>query len=166
MNITKLRSLSARASGMDEQISRLHHREGPSGAYDIYNSIQDPTDSEANLVLDLVRAKRQVYLAQKTLADCIIRENEVLANLLRYQAEEAEKRLEDADVGLGCMRIAFKKNGWSHFPHPTQTRDGRLQTVLFVNSTVGCDFGGTVDSVAHCRGNMICVHSVEKFVIY
>ncbi|KAG1841790.1 hypothetical protein DFJ58DRAFT_732293 [Suillus subalutaceus] len=136
MNITKLRSLSARASGMDEQISRLHHREGPSGAYDIYNvlhsvnslSIQDPTDSEANLVLDLVRAKRQVYLAQKTLADCIIRENEVLANLLRYRAEEAEKRLEDTDVGLGCMRIAFKKNGWSHFPHPTQTCDGRLQT--------------------------------------
>lgn len=79
-------------------------------------------------MLDLVRAKRQVYLAQKTLADCRIRENEVLANLLQYQTEEAEKRLEDTDVGLGCMRIAFKKNGWPHFPHLTRTHDGRLQT--------------------------------------
>lgn len=79
-------------------------------------------------MLDLVRAKRQVYLVQKTLADCRIRENEVLANLLRYRAEEAEKRLEDADVGLGCMRITFKKNGWTHFPHLTRTHDGRLQT--------------------------------------
>jgi len=77
--------------------------------------------------MDLIRAKCDVYQTQKTLADCVVWENEVLASLLRYQAKEAEKRLEDTDIGLGCMRVAFKKNGWTHLSPLTQTQSSHLQ---------------------------------------
>ncbi|KAG2130743.1 hypothetical protein DEU56DRAFT_914742 [Suillus clintonianus] len=92
-------------------------------------SIQDPTASEANLVMDLVRAKCDVYQAQKALADCVMRENEMLASLLRFRAEEAEKRLDDTDMGLGCMRVMFKENGWTHISSLTRTPGSHLQPV-------------------------------------
>ena len=66
--------------------------------------------------MDLVRAKREVIRAQKALADSILRENEVLTNLLRFKAEETGKRLNDTDMGLGYMRVIFKKSGWDHLP--------------------------------------------------
>jgi hypothetical protein len=65
-------------------------------------------------MMDLVRAKRDVFRAQKALADSILRENEVSASLVRFQAETAGKRLDDADMGLGYMRVLFKKYGWTH----------------------------------------------------
>ncbi|KAG1792584.1 uncharacterized protein HD556DRAFT_1309144 [Suillus plorans] len=69
------------------------------------------TNSEANLVLDLVRAKHDVFLAQKALADCVIQENEVFASLLKVRTAAAEKNIDETDIGLGCMRIIFKDHG-------------------------------------------------------
>jgi hypothetical protein len=54
-------------------------------------------------MMDLVRAKRDVFQAEKALADSILREHEVLSSLLRFQAETAGKRVDDADLGLGYM---------------------------------------------------------------
>ncbi|KAG2120257.1 hypothetical protein DEU56DRAFT_918400 [Suillus clintonianus] len=133
-DITTLQSLSALASCSDDytRYSRsIDECNGgaPRGIGDLYeileavNSIggvHEPTDSEASLVLDLVRAKRDVFTAQKALADCVIRENEVLASLLKVRAAEAERKIDETDIGLGCMRIVFKDHGWSHVPpnHP------------------------------------------------
>ncbi|KAG2091183.1 uncharacterized protein F5147DRAFT_780066 [Suillus discolor] len=77
-------------------------------------SIQSPTNSEAKLVMDLARAKREVFWAQKALAECLLQENEVLSSLLRFRVDVMGKTLDDADMGLGCMRLAFKQHGWSH----------------------------------------------------
>ncbi|KAG2086082.1 uncharacterized protein F5147DRAFT_781788 [Suillus discolor] len=100
-DITTLRSLSARASCSDN--SAYSHTncddesngEPPGGTYDLYGVLEavnslsrthDLTDSEASLVLDLVRAKREVFQAQKTLAD-----------------SAAEKKLDETDIGLGFV---------------------------------------------------------------
>ncbi|KIK40664.1 hypothetical protein CY34DRAFT_13551 [Suillus luteus UH-Slu-Lm8-n1] len=126
-DITTLRSLSASAScsSASTHIGRDNDRsDGPltgmNSLYDVLEavtsmSVHEPSDSEASLVLDVLRAKRNVFVAQKTLADCILRENEVFASLLKFRAEAAEKKVDDTDLGLGCMRIIFKKHGWSHF---------------------------------------------------
>ncbi|OJA10250.1 hypothetical protein AZE42_07835 [Rhizopogon vesiculosus] len=39
-----------------------------------------------------------------------------LANLLRFRADNAGKRLDDTDMALGCMRVIFKKYDWTHLP--------------------------------------------------
>ncbi|KAG1890444.1 uncharacterized protein F5891DRAFT_1198197 [Suillus fuscotomentosus] len=110
-NIATLRSLSALASCPDDSSrSNNEYNEGaPRGICDLYeileavNSIpgvHEPTNTEASLVLDLARAKRDVFLAQKELADCVIRENEVFASLLRVRAAAAEKMIDQTDIGL------------------------------------------------------------------
>ncbi|KAG2746871.1 hypothetical protein P692DRAFT_20738346, partial [Suillus brevipes Sb2] len=92
---------------------------GISSLYDVLEavtsmSVHESSDSEANLVMDVLRAKHNVFLAQKTLADCILQENKVFASLLTFRAEDTEKKVDDMDLGLGCIRIIFKKHGWSH----------------------------------------------------
>jgi hypothetical protein len=77
-------------------------------------------------MMDLVRAKRDVFRAQKALADSILRENEVSASLLRFQTETAGKRLDDADMGLGYMRVIFKKYGWTHVHREYNHLHGKL----------------------------------------
>ena len=64
--------------------------------------------------MELARAKRDIFRAEKSLADCIIREHEVMANLSKFKSSVSEQKLDKADVGLGYMRIAFKRHGLSH----------------------------------------------------
>ncbi|KAG2751400.1 hypothetical protein P692DRAFT_20872494 [Suillus brevipes Sb2] len=47
-------------------------------------SVHESSDSEANLVMDVLRVKHNVFLAQKMLVDCILWENEVFASLLKF----------------------------------------------------------------------------------
>ncbi|KAG2108584.1 hypothetical protein DEU56DRAFT_762538 [Suillus clintonianus] len=109
-----LRALSTRASGLVDNILDPHHQHhddtkpGTHGMdpYELLPaitslSIQKPANSEANLVMDLARAKREVLRAQKALAECLLGENEVLASLLRLRVDTAENTLDDADMGLG-----------------------------------------------------------------
>ncbi|KAG1721677.1 hypothetical protein EDB19DRAFT_2029553 [Suillus lakei] len=133
-DITTLQSLSALASCSDDytRYSRsIDECNGgaPHGIGDLYkvleavnsiSGVHEPTDSEASLVLDLVRAKCDVFTAQKALADCVIRENEVLASLLKVRAAATKRKIDETDIGLGCMRIIFKDHSWSHVPpnHP------------------------------------------------
>ncbi|KAG1842844.1 hypothetical protein F4604DRAFT_1689764 [Suillus subluteus] len=123
---TEKRQASASCSPASTHFgSDNEHSDGPfSGIGDLYDvleavssmSVHEPSDSKANLVMDVVRVKHNVFLAQQTLADCILWENEVFASLLKFRAEAAEKKVDDMDLGLGCMRIIFKKHGWSHLP--------------------------------------------------
>jgi hypothetical protein len=68
--------------------------------------------------MDLARARRDVFDAEKTLADCIVREHEVMTSLSKHKSAISKRKLDKADVGLGHMRITFRKHGLSHHPAP------------------------------------------------
>lgn len=68
--------------------------------------------------MDLARAQRDVFDAEKTLNDCIVREHEVLTTLSKHKSAISKRKVDKADVGLGHMRITFRKHGLSHHPAP------------------------------------------------
>jgi len=61
--------------------------------------------------LDASRAQRDVCLAEKKLADSIIKENDALGRLYKFQAGEAQKQLVDANVSIGYIRHSIRKSG-------------------------------------------------------
>ncbi|KAG1842817.1 hypothetical protein C8R48DRAFT_678916 [Suillus tomentosus] len=98
------------------------HAAGLSHLYDIADAIgsmkiDDTEDLEANLVMELARARREKLRAEKSLADCVVRELELMASLSKFKSSLSEQKLDRADVGLGYMRIAFKTHGLSHRAH-------------------------------------------------
>ncbi|KAG0694388.1 hypothetical protein DFH29DRAFT_1006388 [Suillus ampliporus] len=129
-DIAALRSLSALAScsdnpahctSTDHDNEYISHGEPPQaggmcGLYRILDAVNslsgahEPTDSEASLVLDLVRAKRDVFRAQKSLADCVLWENEVFTCLLEFQAAAAEEKIDEVDIGLGFIHYKDKES--------------------------------------------------------
>ncbi|KAG1884485.1 uncharacterized protein F5891DRAFT_990296 [Suillus fuscotomentosus] len=106
------------------QASRTSSEPPSSGIADLYDvvnaigsmTINDVDDCEANLIMDLARARRDIVNAEKKLADCIVREQEVMTSLSRYKSVISKRKLDKADVGLGHMRVTFKKHGLSHQP--------------------------------------------------
>ncbi|KAG1728267.1 uncharacterized protein EDB91DRAFT_1253531 [Suillus paluster] len=95
LNISDIPSTSHH---LHASINTLCHSGGISDLYEVVDAIwsiiiNDADDLEANLVMDLARARWDVFNAEKALADCMVREHEVMANL---------------------MRITFKKYGFSH----------------------------------------------------
>ncbi|KAG1796321.1 uncharacterized protein HD556DRAFT_1441629 [Suillus plorans] len=80
--------------------------------YDIADAIGSmtvkDTDLEANLLMELVRARQEVFRAKKLLADCVVREHEVMVTLSKFKSSISERKLDKADVRLGCMQITFK----------------------------------------------------------
>ncbi|KAG1720574.1 uncharacterized protein EDB91DRAFT_1256913 [Suillus paluster] len=68
-------------------------------------------EARAILVLDASRAQRDVCLAEKRLADSIIKENDALGRLYRFQAGEAQKQLVNANIGIGYIRHSIRKSG-------------------------------------------------------
>ncbi|KAH7918087.1 hypothetical protein BV22DRAFT_1134870 [Leucogyrophana mollusca] len=77
---------------------------------------------EAKLVLDAARAQRKVRHAEKYLADCVLERYNILTDLYRFKAEVAEKKLEDADMDTGRVRLSIKRNGLSLCPAPPRRR--------------------------------------------
>jgi hypothetical protein len=67
--------------------------------------------------MELARARREKLRAEKSLADCVVRELELMASLSKFKSSLSEQKLDRADVGLGYMRIAFKTHGLSHRAH-------------------------------------------------
>ncbi|KAG1732350.1 hypothetical protein EDB19DRAFT_1831367 [Suillus lakei] len=63
------------------------------------------------LVLDASRAQQDVRLAEKRLADSIIKENDALGRLYRFQAGEAQKQLVNTNVGIGYIHHSIHKSG-------------------------------------------------------
>lgn len=59
----------------------------------------------------MTRAQRDVRLAEKTLADCVLKQNVALGKLYRFEASEAERNLEDADIDIGYVRHSVRKSG-------------------------------------------------------
>ncbi|KAG2741955.1 hypothetical protein P692DRAFT_20879624 [Suillus brevipes Sb2] len=120
LNISDLPSTSRCPVHWHASLNNMcHSGSGISDLYDIVDAIRSMTISdadnlEANLVLDLARARRDVVNAEKVLADCVVREHEVLANLSKHKSDISKQKLAKADVGIAHMRITFQKHGLSH----------------------------------------------------
>ncbi|KAG1897355.1 uncharacterized protein F5891DRAFT_1192071 [Suillus fuscotomentosus] len=72
-------------------------------------SINDTDELEANLIMDLVRARRDVFRVEKVLADCVVREREIMANLSKHQSNVSKKKLDKADIGLGLQEQSNRR---------------------------------------------------------
>ncbi|KAI5983212.1 hypothetical protein EDD15DRAFT_2376777 [Pisolithus albus] len=66
---------------------------------------------EANFVLEAARAQCNVCILEQQLAAAKVEEMVALGNLYRFRAQEAERRLEDANVDVGRIRHDIRKNG-------------------------------------------------------
>lgn len=73
-------------------------------------TVNDPNDSEAHVIMDLASAKREVFRAEQLLADCVVREHEVMASLFKIRAATSEKKLGlDAagdELRVDCVIVA------------------------------------------------------------
>ncbi|KAG1738911.1 uncharacterized protein EDB91DRAFT_1137351 [Suillus paluster] len=111
---------------------------GVSDLYDITDAIgsmiiDDTEDLEANLVMELAMARREKLLTEKSLADCMVHELKLMVSLSKFKSSLFEQKLNQADVGLGYMRIAFKTHGLSHRAHYLYGKPGNTlrSTVLY-----------------------------------
>jgi len=94
----------------------------------VFSKPQDPNDNvaqestnsndtwaseefKAQLVLNVTRAQRDVRLAEKRLADSVLKQNVALGKLYEFEATEAERKLEDADIDIGHVCHSVHKSG-------------------------------------------------------
>ncbi|KAG2748754.1 hypothetical protein P692DRAFT_20874740 [Suillus brevipes Sb2] len=87
------------------------HEDSLSDSTDCSDIDRISNELKAQLVLDATRAQRDVRLAEKTLADCILKQNTALGKLYEFEATEAERKLEDADIDIGFVRHSVRKSG-------------------------------------------------------
>ncbi|KAG1741932.1 hypothetical protein EDB19DRAFT_1827869 [Suillus lakei] len=85
-----------------------HDSSGISDLYDVADgiglmTIDDTNEHEANLIMDLARARQDIFKAEKVLADCIVREHEIMGDLSKHQSNVLKKKLDKADIRLGYM---------------------------------------------------------------
>lgn len=60
----------------------------------------------------MARARKDVRRAKKNLVESKLEKHRVLVKLYQRQAEHAEKKLVDADNGIGQIRVAIRQNGY------------------------------------------------------
>ncbi|KAG1878546.1 hypothetical protein C8R48DRAFT_668617 [Suillus tomentosus] len=82
-------------------------------------TIEDTDDLEANLLMELARARREIFRAEKSLADCMVREHEVLAHSLKFESSISKRKLDKADVGLGCHKVSQGATRFYKVPQDT-----------------------------------------------
>jgi hypothetical protein len=75
------------------------------------SSDADRIEDKAQLILDATRAQRDVCLAEKRLADCILKANTALGMLYKFEMLEAEKKLWEANVHIGYVRHSAHQSG-------------------------------------------------------
>ncbi|KAG1724337.1 uncharacterized protein EDB91DRAFT_1255301 [Suillus paluster] len=75
------------------------------------NDTQASKEFKAQLVLNVTRAQRDVCLAEKTLTDSVLKQNVALGKLYEFEATEAERKLEDADIDIGYVHHSVRKSG-------------------------------------------------------
>ncbi|KAG2122770.1 hypothetical protein DEU56DRAFT_917666 [Suillus clintonianus] len=96
-------------------------------------TVNDPNDSEAHVIMDLARAKREVFRAEQLLADCVVREHEVMASLFKIRAATSEKRLGlDAagdELRVDCVIVAS----------PSQVNGSNVRVYRTRNVTIQLD---------------------------
>ncbi|KAI5981276.1 hypothetical protein EDD15DRAFT_2204161 [Pisolithus albus] len=66
---------------------------------------------EAYLLLDIARAQATVRRLEQQLVHAKLDENIALGNLYKCRAQESERRLENAEAELGCIRNSIRMSG-------------------------------------------------------
>ncbi|KAI6020827.1 hypothetical protein PISMIDRAFT_102708, partial [Pisolithus microcarpus 441] len=66
---------------------------------------------EAYLLLDVARAQATVRRLERQLVHAKLDENIALGNLYKCRAQESERRLENAEAELGCIRNSIWMSG-------------------------------------------------------
>lgn len=80
------------------------------------------------MVLDVVRAQRDVHRAEKILADCMVKEHERVANLNRFKSQRLQKHLDEKDLDVGWINAVFGNYGRSqHIASPLLSSRRRLR---------------------------------------
>ncbi|KAG1761824.1 hypothetical protein EV702DRAFT_1201092 [Suillus placidus] len=87
------------------------HEDSLSDSTDSSNIDHTSNELKAQLVLNATRAQRDVHLAEKTLADSILKQNTVLGKLYEFEVTEAERKLEDADIDISFVCHSVRKSG-------------------------------------------------------
>ncbi|KAG1898693.1 glycosyl hydrolases family 31-domain-containing protein [Suillus fuscotomentosus] len=108
---------------------------------EVLQTVDDPEDLEAHLMVDLMRAKCEVFRAEKLLADCMVQEHEVTASLFRIRATTLGKKLDATDDELGRMQITCKNNNLI-VPtcHPDEPNIYRMHRITMENIKNRADF--------------------------
>ncbi|KAG1796718.1 uncharacterized protein HD556DRAFT_1306901 [Suillus plorans] len=101
------------------------------------SSDTDRTTNElkAQLVLNATRAQQDVRLAEKTLADCILKENTVLGKLYKFEATVAERMLEDANIDISFVRHSVRKSGITLYEDSKPRKQCRQSTSSQVDTS-------------------------------
>ncbi|KAI5980697.1 hypothetical protein EDD15DRAFT_2205356 [Pisolithus albus] len=95
---------------------------------------------EANFVLEAAHAQHNVCILEQQLAAAKVEEMVALGNLYRFRAQEAERRLEDANVDVGRIPHDICKNGVA-LRNPRKRR-----RASFAESTVACTCPQSISS--------------------
>ena len=66
---------------------------------------------EAQLVLAVVRAQRNVYNLEHQLVSARVEESELLGNLYRFRMQDTQRRVEGANFDIGLIRRDISKSG-------------------------------------------------------
>ena len=70
-------------------------------------------NEEASLVLEIVRAQREVHRAEKLLAECVVQEHEKIAKLHRFKALRMQNSVDQLDLDVGWINATFINHGRS-----------------------------------------------------
>ncbi|KAG2097521.1 uncharacterized protein F5147DRAFT_777979 [Suillus discolor] len=87
------------------------HKDSLSESTDSSDIDHSSNELKAQLVLNATQAQRNVCLAEKMLADCILKENAALRKLYKFKATEAKRKLEDTDIDIGFVHHSVRKSG-------------------------------------------------------
>jgi hypothetical protein len=77
-------------------------------------TIDDADELEANLVMELAKARRDIFIVEKSLTDCMVHKCELMTSLLKFKSNIFTQKLNKADVRLGFMQVTFKEFSLSH----------------------------------------------------
>lgn len=66
---------------------------------------------EAQLVLAVARAQRNVYNLEHQLVSARVEESELLGNLYRFRMQDTQRRVEGANFDIGLIRRDISKSG-------------------------------------------------------
>ena len=78
-------------------------------------------------MLEIVRAQRDVHRAEKTLAECVIREHEKIANLHRFKSKQMQDSVHHLDLNIGWINATF--NNYGRQPSISSRTTSTQQTV-------------------------------------
>ncbi|KAG2364040.1 hypothetical protein BDR07DRAFT_1375344 [Suillus spraguei] len=62
-------------------------------------TINDQNDPQVHLIMDLASMKHDVFRAEQLLADCVMREHEVMASLLKTKVTTLQHKFRQDDIG-------------------------------------------------------------------